>query len=99
MSDATTAPVVGEMVKVVSEFATEETAPPPEPQSDPVPVTTPDVLTCKHWIMPVIGVVIVPVNVGEARGAFAAKSEIRFVTSASLTASAPGAADEPVLFP
>jgi hypothetical protein len=50
--------------------------PPPEPQSIPVPLITPDELTCKHCVDPVIPVVIVPeavkaavvkvpVNVGE----------------------------------
>ena len=33
---------------------------PPLPQSDPVPLTTPDELTCRHCVDPVIGNVTVP---------------------------------------
>jgi hypothetical protein len=35
--------------------------PPPLPQSDPVPVTTPVVLTCKHCVAPVIPANVTPV--------------------------------------
>ena len=52
--EATTAPLVGLMVSVPSEFETELTDPPPEPQSLPVPDTTPVVLTWRHWVEPVI---------------------------------------------
>ena len=40
--------------------------PPPDPQSDPVPDTTPDVLTCKHWVDPVM-----LENVGAVENVFA----------------------------
>lgn len=54
-SEATTAPVVGLIVRVPSKFETLLTAPPPLPQSLPVPDTTP-LISCKHWV---------PVNPGK----------------------------------
>ncbi len=49
----TTEPVVGvQVMPIVDE--TDDTAPLPEPQSEPVPLSTPEVLTCKHWVEPVI---------------------------------------------
>jgi hypothetical protein len=43
--------------------------PPPAPQSLPVPLSVPDVLTCRHCVDPVMGSVSVPVNDGDASGA------------------------------
>lgn len=39
------------------------------PHSVPAPEITPEEFTCKHCIDPVTGVVMVPVNVGDAVGA------------------------------
>jgi hypothetical protein len=43
LSDATTEPVVGDTVSVLSEFDTDDTAPPPEPHADPVSASNPSV--------------------------------------------------------
>src|SRR6185312_16264215 len=53
VSETTTAPVVGEVVTAPPPV-TEATAPPPAPQSDPVPETTPEPLTCRHCVSPVM---------------------------------------------
>ena len=55
MRDATTAPVVGDMVSVPSEFETALTAPPlPDPHAEPVPERLPLVSTWRHEVVPVI---------------------------------------------
>jgi len=48
LSEATTLPVVGEMVSVLSEFETELTAPDPEPHAAPVVLTAPVLEICKQ---------------------------------------------------
>ena len=54
LSEATTAPVVGEIVSELSLLETLETAPPPPPpQLDPVPVITPVLLAWRQPIIPV----------------------------------------------
>ena len=61
LSETTTLPEFGDMMREPSEFETRFTVPPPlVPQSAPVPVKMPLVSTCRHWIMPVISVNRVP---------------------------------------
>lgn len=48
--EATTAPVVGDIVNVPSEFATEFTAPLPEPQAAPVLLNIPAGLICTQYV-------------------------------------------------
>jgi hypothetical protein len=61
-----------ELLKRVPSPEKEVTPPPPAPQSEPVPLTTPEVFTWRHWVDPVTlfrvgaGKVTVPVNVGDA---------------------------------
>jgi hypothetical protein len=50
LSDATTAPVVGEMVRVPSEFETALTVPAPEPQAEPVIESLPVESACTQLV-------------------------------------------------